>query len=141
MLKMVAVITTSRARISPYRRWVDRGEGIAAHRDQIVSYCARHVTKLSQVTDAMNVSASSSILTGTIGDSSTGSFIDPDNFKESAINYFVQCQVTNQVVMAEDVTKLRLLGDPPQALSTALFTKIYGDSFISGFIEVRVSTL
>lgn len=87
----------------------------------------------------MNVSASSSILTGTIGDSSTGSFIDPDNFKESAINYFVQCQVTNQVVMAEDVTKLKLFSE--QLISTALFTKVYGDSFISGFIEVRIFPL
>jgi hypothetical protein len=84
----------------------------------------------------MNISAFTSIKSGIIGGSAGGSFIDPDKFKESDINYFVQCQVTNQVVMAEDVTQLQMLqlrdGDK---LAGNEFTKIYGDSFISGFIE------
>ncbi|MCJ1397772.1 hypothetical protein MMC11_000968 [Xylographa trunciseda] len=100
---------------------------------QIVTYCARHVTKLSQVTDAMNISACTSIKSGTVGGNAGGSFIDPDKFRESDLNYFVQCQVTNQVVMAEDVTKWVPLEG--KELDGFEFTRVFGDSFISGFIE------
>ena len=99
---------------------------------QMVTYCTRYVDKLSQVTDAMSISAALSIKSAAAGGGASGSYVDSDKFKESSINFFVQVKVTNQIVMAEDVTQFQpidgVTGGPE-------FTKVFGDSFISGFIE------
>ncbi|GAO18648.1 uncharacterized protein UV8b_03395 [Ustilaginoidea virens] len=99
---------------------------------QIVTYCTRHVDKLSDITDAMNVSAALSIKTATAGGGLAGSFVDANKFKESSINFFVQVRVVNQTIMAEDVTKFNAIKG---VSDTSKFMKVYGDSFISGFIE------
>ena len=51
--------------------------------------------------------------------------------KTSDINYFIQVKVTNQKLIASDVTKFNAIANAP----ATRFTDIYGDSFISGFIE------
>lgn len=101
---------------------------------QIVSYCTRHVDKVSQVIAAMNISAAASVKTAGGGGGLAGSYIDSDTFKESNINFFCQVKVTNQVIMGADLLKFN---DIPtfRAEDSAHFTKVYGDSFISGFIE------
>ena len=98
---------------------------------QIVSYATRYVDKLSDVTSAMNISAHLSIKTGTVGGSANGSYVNSDKFKESEINYFVQVKVTNQTIMANDVKKFNKIENVP----ASALTKIYGDCFISGFVE------
>ncbi|CAO2650018.1 Nn.00g013100.m01.CDS01 [Neocucurbitaria sp. VM-36] len=98
---------------------------------QIVSYSSRFVDKLSDITDAMNVSASLSIKTGTIGGSASGTYIDSDKFKASDLNFFIQVKVTNQSYMARDYTKFQKLKEFP----LTKFTEIYGDTFISGWEE------
>lgn len=99
---------------------------------QMVTYCTRYVDKLSQITDAMSISAALSIKTAAAGGGASGSYVDSDKFKESQINFFVQVKVTNQILMAEDVTQFQpiegVTGGPE-------FTKVFGDAFISGFIE------
>jgi hypothetical protein len=97
---------------------VDDSKGIS----QIVSYSSRFVDKLSDVTDAMNVSASLSIKTGTIGGSASGTYIDSDKFKSSDLNFFIQVKVTNQSHMARDYTKFQKLKEFP----LTKFTEIYG---------------
>ncbi|XP_014562071.1 hypothetical protein COCVIDRAFT_22035 [Bipolaris victoriae FI3] len=98
---------------------------------QIVSYSSRFVDKLSDVTDLMNVSASLSIKTGTIGGAVSGTYIDSDKFKASDFNFFIQVKVTNQTHMARDYTQFQKLKSFP----LTRFTEIYGDSFISGWEE------
>ncbi|EUC40362.1 hypothetical protein COCMIDRAFT_108993 [Bipolaris oryzae ATCC 44560] len=98
---------------------------------QIVSYSSRFVDKLSDVTDVMNVSASLSIKTGTIGGAVSGTYIDSDKFKTSDLNFFIQVKVTNQTHMAHDYTEFSKLKNLP----VARFTEIYGDSFIAGWEE------
>jgi hypothetical protein len=61
----------------------DSSKGIS----QIVSYSSRFVNKLSDVTDAMNVSASLSIKTGAIGGSASGTYTDSDEFKTRDLNF------------------------------------------------------
>src|SRR5262249_750603 len=56
---------------------------------QVVTYSARFVDKLSDVTDDMNISGSLSVKYGTIGGSGRGAFIDSDKFKESDLNYYI----------------------------------------------------
>lgn len=98
----------------------DRPKGIS----QIVSYSSRFVDKLSDVTDAMNVSASLSIKTGTIGGSASGTYIDSDKFKTSDLNFFIQVKVTNQTHMARDYVNFQKLNEFP----LTKFTDIYGVS-------------
>ncbi|KAL7932791.1 hypothetical protein V8C35DRAFT_306790 [Trichoderma chlorosporum] len=102
------------------------GKGVS----QIVSYSSRFVDKLSDVTDAMNISASLSIKTATIGGAASGSFIDSDKFKESDMNFFIQVKVVNQVIFGEDYTEFQNV-----LPAGADFTEVYGDTFISGFEE------
>lgn len=87
---------------------------------------------MSDVTDAMNISAALSVKTATVGGGVSGSFVDSNKFKESDINFFVQVQVVNQTIMAEDVTKFQPI---PGVSDAGSFTRVYGDCFISGFIE------
>ncbi|KAF2007639.1 hypothetical protein P154DRAFT_152 [Amniculicola lignicola CBS 123094] len=97
---------------------------------QIVSYSSRFVEKLSDITDAMNISASLSIKTSKIGGSANGAFIDSDKFKESDLNFFIQVKVVNQSTMARNYTEFEKIDVPP-----AQFNDVYGDCFISGWEE------
>ena len=71
----------------------------------------------------MNISASLSIKTATIGGSASGSFIDSDKFKESDMNFFVQVKVVNQVIVDEDCTEFHNV-----LPAGAKFTEVYGVS-------------
>ena len=51
--------------------------------------------------------------------------------KTSDINYFIQVKVVNQHLVADDVTKFNAIANAP----SGKFTDIYGDSFISGYLE------
>ncbi|EXL96786.1 hypothetical protein ACKRZS_005818 [Fusarium odoratissimum] len=110
----------------------DHYQGDTKQVSQIVSYCTRHVDKVSEVTDAMNVSAALSIKTATAGGGLTGSYVNSDKFKESTLNFFVQVTVVNQTIMAEDVRQFNAIDG---VWNTGKFMKVYGDCYISGFIE------
>ncbi|KAJ7688056.1 hypothetical protein B0H17DRAFT_938797 [Mycena rosella] len=100
---------------------------------QFVAWTAKFVDRISEVTDSMNISGSLEIKCDAIGGGggASASFIDSNKFKESDLNYFIQVKVTNEQLVAHDVTEFC----PIENVSTADFTHIYGDSFISGFIE------
>ena len=65
------------------------------------------------------------------GGGAGASFIDSNKFKESDINYYIQVKVTNQQLVAPDLTEFC----PISGVNPADFTREYGDSFVSGFIE------
>ncbi|CEO58470.1 hypothetical protein PMG11_03194 [Penicillium brasilianum] len=96
---------------------------------QIVTYSSRFVDKLSDVTDAMNISGSLSIKTATIGGKANGSYVDSDKFKSSDINFHLQVKVTNQVVEPGNYCIFNKIPHIP----TEKFNEVYGDSFISGW--------
>ncbi|KAK0629294.1 hypothetical protein B0T17DRAFT_652973 [Bombardia bombarda] len=98
---------------------------------QIVTYSSRFVDKLSDVTDAMNISGSLSIKTGTIGGQANGSYVDSDKFKSSDINFHLQVKVTNQIHDAKNYTVFNKIED----MKDEDFPQIYGDTFISGWEE------
>jgi hypothetical protein len=66
-------------------------------------------TSSVQVTDPISISAALSIKSAAAGGGASGSYVDADKFKESDINFFVRVKVTNQVIMAEDVTKFQAI--------------------------------
>ncbi|KAJ5946379.1 hypothetical protein N7454_003218 [Penicillium verhagenii] len=96
---------------------------------QIVTYSSRFVDKLSDVTDAMNISGSLSIKTATIGGKANGSYVDSDKFKSSDINFHLQVKVTNQVVEPGNYCIFNKIPN----IAKERFNEIYGDSFISGW--------
>ncbi|KAF7344070.1 hypothetical protein MVEN_01696600 [Mycena venus] len=100
---------------------------------QVVTWSAKFVDRISEVTDSMNISGSLEIKCDAIGGGGGASahFIDSNKFKESDLNYFIQVKVTNEQLVAHDVTEFCPITD----VSAADFTRVYGDSFISGFIE------
>ncbi|KAB2572405.1 hypothetical protein DBV05_g8943 [Lasiodiplodia theobromae] len=98
---------------------------------QIVTYSSRFVDKLSEITDDMNISGSLSIKYGAIGGSGRGSFINSDKFKESDLNFYISVKVINQTINIKDALKYQNL----PSVNEKNFSDIYGDSFISGFLE------
>ncbi|KAJ7847168.1 hypothetical protein B0H13DRAFT_2238801 [Mycena leptocephala] len=100
---------------------------------RLSTWSAKFVDRISEVTDSLNISGSLEIKCDAIGGGGGASahFIDSNKFKESDLNYFIQVKVTNQQLVADDVTEF----SPIANVSDADFTRVYGDSFISGFIE------
>ncbi|KAL6922421.1 hypothetical protein ACHAPO_010842 [Fusarium lateritium] len=101
---------------------------------QVVSYSARFVEKLSDVVESMNVSYSSAIKKGTIEISGNSSTVDETTFKSSHLNAVVAVKVVNQTISTEDECEFQKL-DSNDAAMYSRFNEIYGDSYISGFIE------
>ncbi|KAK6721154.1 hypothetical protein SNK04_000049 [Fusarium graminearum] len=100
-------------------------------RSQVVTYTSRFVSKLSEVTDEMNISGSLSIKYGAIGGSGKGSFIDSDKFKESDLNFFISVKVINQSINIKDALIFQAL----PSVDDTNFVDVFGDCFISGFLE------
>jgi hypothetical protein len=98
---------------------------------QTVTYTTRFVDRLSDVTEDMSVSASLSIKAGKVGGSGKGSFVDSDKFKESDLNFYISVKVVNQTINFKDP----LVYNPMRSVTKDNFREIYGDSFISGFVE------
>jgi hypothetical protein len=101
---------------------------------QSVSYSTRLVDKISQVMSAMNISAAASLKAASGGGGLSGSYVDSDKFKESDVNFFCQVKVTNHIIMAKDLLKFNDMASW-RSNNASEFTRIYGDSYISGFIE------
>ncbi|EKJ79151.1 hypothetical protein FPSE_00752 [Fusarium pseudograminearum CS3096] len=101
---------------------------------QVVSYSARFVEKLSDVVESMNVSYSSAIKKGTIEISGNSSTVDETTFKSSHLNAVVAVKVVNQTISTEDECEFQQLENNEAAMYSR-FNEIYGDSYISGFIE------
>jgi hypothetical protein len=98
---------------------------------QTVIYTSRFVDRLSDVMDDMSISGSLSIKAGKIGGSGKGSFVDSDKFKESDLNFYISVKVINQTINFKDA----LVYNPLRSVNKDNFREVYGDSFISGFLE------
>ncbi|KAK0521496.1 hypothetical protein OC842_006758 [Tilletia horrida] len=98
---------------------------------QTVVFTSRFVEKLSDITSDMGVSAGLSIKKGSCGGGGQGSFIKTDKFKSSDMNYFVSVRVINQSVNFKDALEY----NPLPGLDPTDFRKVFGDCFISGFLE------
>ena len=112
----------------------DNGDGTFKNRSssQIVTYSSRHVDKLSDVSDSMNISGCLAIKCGTIQGSGPGAFVDTNRFRESDMNFLLQVKVINQTpVLEEESYEFQKLDGVP----SSKFTDVFGDCFISGFLE------
>lgn len=128
-------------KIKAQNQFADRFVGMAENQEdvafaprgpsQTVVYTSRFVDRLSDVTDDMSVSGALSIKAAKIGGSGRGSFVDSDKFKESDLNFYISVKVINQTLNFKDA----LVYNPLRSVDAANFQEVYGDSFISGFLE------
>ncbi|KAI9924691.1 hypothetical protein MW887_006543 [Aspergillus wentii] len=100
---------------------------------QSVVFKTSIIDKMSDITDALNISGALTIKYNNLIDGTgKGTFINSNKIKESDINFLISVKVINQTVTDNGLTKFT----PIENLdSSAEFTRIYGDSFISGFQE------
>jgi hypothetical protein len=98
---------------------------------QTVTYTSRFVDRLSDVMDNMSVSGPQSIKAGSVGGSGKGSFVDSNEFTESDLNFYISVKVVNQTINFKDA----LVFNPLETVEGNNFREVYGDSFVSGFVE------
>ena len=100
---------------------------------QTVTYSSRFIDKLSDVTDDMCISGALSVKMAKIGGSGRGSFVDSDKFKQSDLNFYVSVKVVNQTINFKDALVYNSMRSCEPGSDD--WKKVYGDSFISGFVE------
>ncbi|KAK3984473.1 hypothetical protein QBC44DRAFT_388282 [Cladorrhinum sp. PSN332] len=101
---------------------------------QVVHYTSRFVDKISEVAKSMNISAGSSIKNGGIIASGSSVTLDESKFASSDLNAIVSVKVINQTT---ELLNTAVFKQPDNMTfnSTADFFRIYGNCYISGFIE------
>ncbi|CAI6321109.1 unnamed protein product [Periconia digitata] len=98
---------------------------------QSVTYSTRAIENVSDIMDALNISTSMSIKYGTIHGNGNASFVNENKVLESELNYVVSVMVNNDArAIKKDMEFQDISGLPLDR-----FTEVYGDSFISGFME------
>ena len=98
---------------------------------QSVTYSTRAIENVSDIMDALNISTSMSIKYGTIHGNGNASFVNETKVLDSELNYVVSVIVNNDAhAEIEEMTFQDIPGLPLDR-----FTEVYGDSFISGFME------
>ena len=100
---------------------------------QIVSYSSRFVERISDVVRSMNISAGSSIKSGSIEVNGNSLTVDEAKFSASDLSAVVSVKVVNQTTQIIDEPQFIPLNDVK--MSSQRFFDIYGDCFISGFME------
>jgi hypothetical protein len=98
---------------------------------QIVTYSSRSVSNMADIVDALNISASSSIKHGTVKGSGSASFVNESKVNQSDITYVITVNVTNSMTTYPD----EMVFNPLEGLDPKDFTSVFGDCFISGFLE------
>ncbi|KAH6980671.1 hypothetical protein BKA56DRAFT_685543 [Ilyonectria sp. MPI-CAGE-AT-0026] len=106
--------------------------GGSSNVSQVVSYSSRFVEKISDVVRSMNISAASSIKSGTIQVSGNSMSVDEIKFAASDINAVISVKVINR-----KLNQLFVELDKGIKLTSEQFFQLYGDCYISG----RVSSL
>ncbi|KAF2437023.1 hypothetical protein EJ08DRAFT_691327 [Tothia fuscella] len=98
---------------------------------QSVTFSTRSIDNMSDIMDLLNISASMSIKYGTIHGNGNASFVNESKVLDSALNYVVSVQVNNN---SPPITE-EMVFQPLDEVPADKFTEVFGDSFISGFVE------
>ncbi|PNS21087.1 hypothetical protein CAC42_3425 [Sphaceloma murrayae] len=114
---------------------------ITKYPSQVVTYSSKYVTKLSDVSNDLNVSGSLSIRYGEISGGGSGSYVNTEAFQNSDMNFLIVVHVTNQTINIKDQLQFWPVGEKPADKYTPKsLTDTYGDCFISGFQEGGIFT-
>lgn len=99
---------------------------------QVVDWSASFVDTVSDVTKKLDISGALSVNVDAIGSVKvSGHYVDDKALKESDATYDITVNVTNQRLEAPQVTQF----SPIENIEPSRFNEVYGDCFISGFLE------
>ncbi|KAL9933586.1 hypothetical protein V8E36_007762 [Tilletia maclaganii] len=127
----------------------DRGQGInvtvdkeyawskedaAKGNSQTVTHSARFVDKLSEVNREMSGSAALAITGSSFSGSGNAAFVDTEKFFASDIRFLLSVKVVNQSINFKDALEYNPIRSVSEK-NKEEFTKVFGDSYISGFLE------
>ncbi|RWA14486.1 hypothetical protein EKO27_g555 [Xylaria grammica] len=107
--------------------------GGAGNVSQVVSYSSRFVEKISEVVRSMNISAASSIKSGTIEVSGNSLSVDEAKFAASDLNAVISVKVINQTTTTLKNPKFCPLEGVK--MNSQRFFEKFGDCYVSGFME------
>ncbi|KIW07298.1 uncharacterized protein PV09_02148 [Verruconis gallopava] len=97
--------------------------------NQSVTFSTRSISNMSDIMDALNISASMSIKYGTIHGNGSASFVNEDKVLDSQLNYLISVRVNNNDVAEID----EIIFSGLEHITPDKFTEVYGDCFIAGF--------
>jgi hypothetical protein len=95
---------------------------------QSVTYSARSIDNMSDIMDALNISASASIKYGTIHGNASAGFVNENKVLNSELSYVVTVTVNNNT----HAEPAEMIFQEIEELPAEDFTEVYGDAFISG---------
>nr|RBQ86854.1 hypothetical protein FVER53263_13019 [Fusarium verticillioides] len=99
---------------------------------QVVDWHASFVDSVSEVTKKLDISGALSVNVDAIGSVKVaGHYVDDKALKQSDATYDITVNVTNQRLEAPQVTQFT----PIANIDQSRFQEVYGDCFISGFLE------
>ncbi|KAH8807212.1 hypothetical protein F5884DRAFT_899650 [Xylogone sp. PMI_703] len=99
---------------------------------QVVAWHASFIDTASDATKKLNVSGALSVALDGLGSISvSGHYLDTNTLKESDATYNITVSVDNQRLVVPEMTEFY----PIDHIGPSRFTEIYGDCFISGFVE------
>ncbi|KAK2593759.1 hypothetical protein QQS21_008520 [Conoideocrella luteorostrata] len=99
---------------------------------QVVDWHASFIDTVSEVTKKLDISGALSVNVDAIGSVKVaGHYVDDKALKESDATYDITVNVTNQRLEAPQVTQFA----PIDNIQPNRFNEVYGDCFISGFLE------
>ena len=105
--------------------------GPVPNTSQSVTYSTRAIDNVSDIMDALNISTAMSIKYGTIHGNGNASFVNETKVLDSDLNYVVSVIVNNDARASSNDMQFNEIDKLP----FERFTEVYGDSFISGFVE------
>ncbi|KAK0543656.1 hypothetical protein OC846_006338 [Tilletia horrida] len=113
-------------------RWTkeDAGRGVS----QTVTYAAQFIDKLSEVNKDMGGSAALLITGSKFTGSGNAAFVDTERFYGSDLRFYLSIKVINQSINFKDALEYNPIRSVSET-DTKQFNEVFGDSFISGFIE------
>lgn len=99
--------------------------------NQSVTYSSWQIDHVSEIADAMNISSYALVKYATVEANANASMIHESRVHDSQLNYMVSVKVNNDSTETQENTEFQ----PIEGLPPERFTQVYGDCFISGFLE------
>lgn len=113
--------------------------------NQTVTYSTRAIDNVSDIMDALNISTAMSIKYGTIHGNASAGFVNENKVLDSQLNYIVSVKVNNENCLSStscqhnhnssSSSSSEMAFNPVDDMPPERFTDVYGDAFISGFLE------
>ena len=111
----------------PYH--IARPEAWDSH--QSVTYSSWQIDSVSEIADALNISSYALVKYATVESNVNAAMVHEQKLSESQLNYMVSVKVTNESKALQEAMDFQPIDNlPPER-----FTQVYGDCFISDFLE------